>query len=154
VLTMVAMKRSSRSRLAPLAALLLAACQSPDVGQECRMTLENADGTPIDVEVGGAICSDNRADFFRSGAIECDNLICLRSATGACPGGGTVDPLQVRAYCSKACVSDDDCFNSETGLVCRRVLLDPSFVASLPDGGEPWLPAALGSSYCATPALP
>jgi hypothetical protein len=151
---MIAMTRTVRPHVAPLAALLLAACQSADVGQECRMTLENADGTPIDVLVGDATCSSNRADFFRSGAIECDNLICLRSATGACAGGGTADPLQVRSYCSKACVSDADCFSDETGLVCRPVLLDPSFVATLPDGGAPWLPAALGSSYCATPALP
>ena len=148
------MTHCPRSRLAPLLLLLAAACQEPDVGQECRMTLENADGSAIDVPVGDAVCSANRADFFRSGAIECEALVCLRSATGACPGGGAPDPLQVRAYCSKACVSDADCFPDETGLVCRRVLLDPSFVASLPDGGAPWLPAALGSSYCATPALP
>ena len=88
-------------------------------------------------------------DFFRSGAVECDNLICLQSPTGACAGP---TPHQVKAYCSKACVSDSDCFHSETGLVCRQVLLDPAFVASLPDGGAPWLPQALGSNYCAYPA--
>jgi len=153
---MIAMSRRSPSLAAlPFATLLLAAaCQSPDVGQDCRMSLNNANGTPIDVTVDAALCSTNGSDFFRSGAIECDNLICLRSATGTCSGGGAETPLQVKNYCSKACVSDADCFTSETGLVCRRVLLDPSFIASLPDGGAPWLPAVLGSSYCATPALP
>lgn len=154
---MFPMPRPSPLALLTSVALLLAAaaCQTADVGQECRMNLKDSAGNPIDVEVdGGALCSPNRADFFRSGAIECDNLICLRSATGACAGGDTAAPLDVRYYCSKACVSDADCFTSDTGLVCRRVVLDPSFIASLPDGGAPWLPAVIASSYCATPALP
>ncbi len=145
---------SARLRLrfaAPIAAFVLAsACQEADVGQACPMNVLYADGSPVDE--AGTGCSADRSDFFRSGAIECENLVCLRSVTGPCPGG-TSAPFLSRSYCSKACVSDDDCFTSETGLVCRRVLLDPSFVASLPDGGAPWLPAALASSYCATPSL-
>ncbi len=136
----------------PLAALLLAGCQAPDVGQACRMDLLYADGGAIALPVDGGICSAEAADFFRSGAIECDNLVCLQSPTGTCAGAGAT-PFEVRDYCSKACVSDADCFTSQTGLVCRRVLLDPSFVATLPDGGAPYLPAALGSSYCAPPAI-
>ena len=117
------------------------------------MTLENADGSAIDVPVGDAVCSANRADFFRSGAIECEALVCLRSATGACPGGGAPDPLQVRAYCSKACVSDADCFNKETGLVCRNIVLNEAFISSLPpDVREKYLGQLATSSYCATPA--
>jgi len=139
---------------APLAALVVAgACQSPDVGQPCRMDLLYADGGAIAIpEDGGVTCSAVPADFFRSGAIECDNLVCLQSPTGTCATGSGA-PFQVRDYCSKACVSDEDCFKSQTGLVCRRILLDPSFVATLPDGGAPYLPTALGSSYCAPPAV-
>jgi len=138
---------------APLLALLAAgACQSADVGQPCAMNLLYADGGPIAVDEGGTNCSAERADFFRSGAIECDNLVCLQSPTGLCAGSATT-PYKVRPYCSKACVSNADCFTSTTGLVCRRVLLDPSFVASLPDGGAPYLPDALASNYCAPPPV-
>lgn len=138
--------------LAPLASLLLATgCQSADVGQACAMNLQYTDGTPIAVDVGdGMTCAFLAADFFRSGAVECDNLICLETPVGSCTGG-TSTPFQVKAYCSKACISDDDCFTKDTGLVCRPLLLDPSYVASLPDGGKPWMPEALGSSYCAFP---
>ena len=116
------------------------------------MTLENADGSAIDVPVGDAVCSANRADFFRSGAIECEALVCLRSATGACPGGGAPDPLQVRAYCSKACVSDRDCYSSETGLVCRAVVLDQEFLAALdPATRARYLGDIQISNYCAIP---
>jgi len=148
---MIGMRPATRlSVVATLAAAsLLAGCPSPDVGQACEMNLKYADGSSIAVSVGGRTCSATPADFFRSGAVECDNLICLQSPTGTC-GGGT--PYQVKAYCSKACVSDADCFTSETGLVCRQILLDPAFVATLPDGGAPWLPQALGSNYCAFPA--
>jgi hypothetical protein len=152
VLTMIAMGPAPRlSLVASLASLLLlTGCPSPDVGQACEMGLKYADGSSIAVSVPGVgLCSAQSADFFRSGAVECDNLICLQSPTGACAGA---TPHQVKAYCSKACVSDSDCFHSETGLVCRQVLLDPAFVASLPNGGAPWLPQALGSNYCAYPA--
>ena len=149
---MIAMRPATRlSAVASLAAssLLLAGCPSPDVGQSCAMDLKYSDGASIAVSVGGQLCSATSADFFRSGAVECDNLICLQSPTGSC--GGSV-PYAVKAYCSKACVSDSDCFTSETGLVCRQVLLDPAYVATLPNGGAPWLPQALGSNYCAFPA--
>jgi len=148
---------SSPRRLAAslsfVALLAAAACQSPDVGQPCPMNLLYADGGPIAVAAGSGECSAENADFFRSGAIECDNLICLQSATGTCSSGSATTPFEVRAFCSKACVSNADCFTSQTGLVCRTVILDPSFVASLPDGGAPYLPQPLASSYCAPPAV-
>ena len=149
---MISMRSAPRLPLAVSLAslLLLAGCPSPDVGQACEMNLKYADGSSIAVSVPGVgQCSAQSADFFRSGAVECDNLICLQSPTGTCSG---TTPFLVKAYCSKACVSDSDCFSSETGLVCRQVLLDPAFVATLPNGGAPWLPEAMGSSYCAFPA--
>lgn len=137
-----------------MAALLAAAaCQSVDVGQPCTMNLEFADGGPIAVSVGGAVeCSADSGDFLRTGALECDGLVCLQSATGAC-SGQTGTPFLVRSYCSKACVSNSDCFTSQTGLVCRAVLPEPAFLASLPDGGAPYIPATLQSNYCAPPLV-
>jgi len=143
----------------PFAALLgAAACQTVDVGQPCDMNLSyppppNGDGGPIAVpQADGGACSAESADFLRSAAYECEGLVCLQSPTGTCSGQAAT-PYRVRSYCSKACVSDSDCQKSQTGLVCRRVVLDPSFVASLPDGGAPYLPAALQSNYCAPPAV-
>jgi len=149
------MSSSRRSLAWPFAAFLAAAaCQSVDVGQPCQMNLDFADGGPIAVPVsdGGVLCSAQSADFLRTGALECDGLVCMQSAVGTC-NGQSATPYQVNSFCSKACVSNADCFTSQTGLVCRLVLLDPSFVASLPDGGAPYLPATLQSSYCAPPLI-
>ncbi|HVP68240.1 MAG TPA: adventurous gliding motility lipoprotein CglC [Anaeromyxobacteraceae bacterium] len=140
----------------PFAALVgAAACQSVDVGQPCSMQLSYADGGPIAVPVGdgGVYCSAESADFLLTGDYDCAGLVCLQSPDGTCSDQAAT-PYQVRTFCSKACVSDSDCFNSQTGLVCRRIVLDPSFVASLPDGGAPYLPGALQSSYCAPPSVP
>ncbi len=54
-------------------------------------------------------------------------------------------------YCSKPCVSDQDCYKSETGLVCRQMVLDPAFVASLPPDQQQYLGGIQFSSYCAVP---
>ena len=116
-------------RLAPaLAALALAAgCQSPDVGQRCDFQ-------------GSAATGPVAADFMESGNAGCANLVCLRS------------PGRDGGYCSKACVSDRDCFSGETGLVCRQVVLDPDFLASLPpDVRQKYLGDIQFSSYCAVP---
>jgi hypothetical protein len=147
--------------LAGLAALALAACQSsPDVGQPCTLDVYGADGTtPIDTSVDptkGLYCSADRADYFLSPARgdECENLVCLRSPTGACQQAG-LPPVGVRKYCSKPCVSDDDCFKSDTGLVCRQIVLDPVFLANLdPAVRQKYLGQIQSSSYCATPVPP
>ncbi len=144
---------------APLTGAALALCwlaalpgckQDPDVGQPCAMTLLEG-GNPIDVPSGqeGQFCSDASADYFRTGATECDNLVCIRSVTGLCATG---PKYQVRRYCSKPCVSDDDCFRSQTGLVCRSIVLDAAFLASLPaDVRQLYLGDVQSSNYCATP---
>lgn len=127
-------RNAAHGTLAALAVLALGACQEPDVGQPCQLDIFQA-GLPIDVEgAGGQVCSDVAADYFRSGAIECDNLICIRSATGACGDAAiaAANPLAIRKFCSKACVSDRDCFSGETHLSCRQIVLDPVFIAGLP----------------------
>ncbi len=171
-------RTAPRATLAALSALALAACQQPDVGDPC--TLDVQAGTPLapidkDLEPGVACTTDSYAhDYFRSGAYECDNLICIRSATGAActsTADATTYPLDVRKYCSKPCVSDSDCKNDRIQLVCRTVVLDPAYLvflqqcASAQAAGQP-LPAGcppdpqatltlLGgvpsSNYCATP---
>jgi len=146
----------SRSHLVPVAAaaaLALSACQTADVGQDCSMPLQAPGGGDLDVPTpppNGPLCSTDRADYFRTGAIECDNLVCVRSSTGTCSGDPSL--ASVRHYCSKACVSDRDCFTGETGLVCRQIVLDPVFLATLPpDVRERYLGQIQASNYCATP---
>ncbi len=129
-----------------LAAMVaLGGCQEPDVGQACNITWgtsETAPPPPNPVE----LYQSGGADYFESGNPECENLVCIVSP--AAPGTRYASG----GYCSKPCVSNQDCFESKTGLVCRQMLLDPLFLAQL-DRFDPELKAKyLGdvqfSSYC------
>jgi len=111
------------------ALLLLAGCQDPDVGQACSIA-----GLPG----GGA--APVAADWMETGNTTCDNLVCIRSPGRDVP------------YCSKACVSDRDCYSGETGLVCRAVVLDQEFLAALdPATRQKYLGDIQISNYCAVP---
>ncbi len=131
--------------LAPLALVAaLAACQSPDVGQRCRLPRDPLATTrPTPDTVSG--------DYLESGNPACDNLVCIVSPL--VPGGRYNDcPGGECGYCSKPCVSDQDCFRSQTGLACRQMVLDPAFIASLdPLVREKYLADVQFSSYCAVP---
>jgi hypothetical protein len=133
------------SLLAPLALVaLLAGCQSPDVGQRCPIPMnQQTPSTVTPATIAG--------DFLETGNTFCDNLVCIASPAveggryNDCPGGSC-------GYCSKPCVSDQDCFRSETGLACRQMVLDPAFIASLdPAIREKYLADVQFSSYCAVP---
>jgi hypothetical protein len=138
--------RSRASIAALLAALLaLGACQSPDVGQPCKIswgTGETAPPPPDPV----TLFKTGGSDWFESGNAECENLVCIVSP--AAPGSQYASG----GYCSKPCVSNQDCFESQTGLVCRQLVLDPAFLKEL-DSFDPTLRQKyLGdiqfSSYC------
>ncbi len=169
---------AAHGTLAALAALALAACQEADVGQPCELDVYS--GSPpvkIDYSVPGqqgVYCSADAADYFRSGAIECENLICIRSATGAaCSDSSlaTTYPDDVRKYCSKPCIADSDCKNDVINLVCRPVVLDSGYITFLqqcaagtatqdqinlygpcPANAAYLLGSIPSSSYCATPS--
>lgn len=126
-----------RARLVPAAVLLgmLAACQQPDVGQLCSFDLPGAADAPV------------QADYLETGKTECENLVCIRSPDQ--PAGSRV---KSNPYCSKPCVSNSECSTGDTGLVCRSVVLDPAFLASLPeDVRQKYLGDVQVSSYCAAP---
>lgn len=134
-----------RAVLAAFSALALAACQEQDVGEPCDLdVLAGSPLVPIDQPaldaggqaVPGVACTTEAylADFFRSGALECDNLICIRSATGAAcsdPALAPTWPKDVRKYCSRPCVSDQDCENGRIHLVCRPIVLDSGYLTFL-----------------------
>jgi len=138
---------SPRSALALAALAALVACQPPDVGQRCEITWAGANPpTPTDPNFS--------SDYLETGNTACDNLVCIVSPVRSgkysdCPNGAC-------GYCSKPCVSNEDCYQSQTGLVCRQMVLDPAFIASLPpDVRQKYLGnASQFSSYCAVPLPP
>ena len=130
-----------------LASTLLAGCQSPDVGQRCELLWNTAPGAPP--------AADARPPSPPSTS---------RPATPPATTWSASSPRRLPAqryydcagtqcgYCSKPCVSDKDCFKSETGLVCRQMVLDPAFIAGLdPDTRARYLADIQFSSYCAVP---
>jgi hypothetical protein len=132
-----------------LASSLLAGCQSPDVGQRCQLVWNSAVGAPP-APTPATIASE----YFETGNTACDNLVCIVSPQ--VPGDRYHDCAGPQCgYCSKPCVSDKDCFQSETGLVCRQVVLDPAFIQELrrtnPTLADQYLADIQFSSYCAVP---
>jgi hypothetical protein len=138
--------------LVAASAALGAGCQSPDVGQRCQ--IPSYPGSTLDpkpTEIDG--------DFLETGNPACDSLVCIASPvkTGEY---SSCDGTQC-GYCSKPCVSDAECFESETGLVCRQLVLDPAYISYLetqlaPDGSgrtlaDIYLGEARYSRYCAVP---
>jgi hypothetical protein len=132
-----------------LAAVILAlgACQEPDVGQPCNIawgsTDQGAPPPPNPVE----LFQSGGSDWFESGNTECENLVCIVSP--AAPGSRYASG----GYCSKPCVSNNDCYESKTGLVCRQMVLDPAFINELqtfdPALAQKYLGDVQFSSYCA-----
>ena len=144
----VTMRSARLALVVALAALLATGCQSPDVGQPCKLP-SRANAPP------GPTPDTAQGDYLEFGNVGCDNLICIvspatpGSSYNACSGSGT--DLQC-GYCSKACVSDQDCFRSQTGLACRQMVLDPAFIAGLsPADRDRYLADIQFSSYCAVP---
>lgn len=127
-------------------AALLSGCQEPDVGQRCD--IQDLVPAPTPATIPG--------DYLETGNLACDSLVCIVSPadTGeysTCPGDGGTQC----GYCSKPCVSDAECYKSETGLICRQMVLDPAFIALLEET-DPLLAArylgdARYSRYCAVP---
>jgi len=144
----------SRSPLgaAAIALLALAGCQKPDVGGQCNIAWNptwQQDGTPPP-PTASTLYTSGGSDYFESGNLACDGLVCLVSPAPAGSEYGSQTPGQ--GYCSKPCVSNTDCYQSETGLVCRQMVLDPVFLSTLdPTTRERYLADIQYSSYCAVP---
>jgi hypothetical protein len=129
--------------LAPL--LAVAACQQPDVGERCTLSWGTDPATPPPRP------DTTAADFFETGNTACEDLVCIVSAApaesryGQCEEGAC-------GYCSKPCVSNQDCYTGDTGLVCGKVVLDDAFLAALDDATRArFLNEVASSSYCVIP---
>jgi hypothetical protein len=138
--------RTLASKLAIAALPLLAlACQKPDVGEPC--TVQWGTGAPPTPQTVAG-------DYFESGNSSCDNLVCIVSPTSSSRFTSSCNQSNGTncGYCSKPCVSNQDCYNSETGLVCDLVLPDPQFLATLDQTvRERYLADIAYSSYCVVP---
>ncbi len=128
-------------------ATALTACQGPDVGQSCTLREAEVQKNPVP------------ADVLEAGNAACDSLVCIKS-----PAQPQESKLKSNPYCSKPCVSNDDCYTSETGLTCRPVTVDPDFLVTLPQAtreqyqqllncpaGTDLRQCAQSSRYCAVP---
>src|SRR5512138_3204661 len=131
--------------LALLTVLALPGCDKPDVGARCQLSW-NADGTPpppTPLTVDG--------DFFETGNLACDDLVCIVSPAPASSRYGSCSGTAC-GYCSKPCVSDRDCFSGDTGLRCEQVILDPAFIAALDEATrQRYLNQITFSNYCVVP---
>jgi hypothetical protein len=149
--------RTANLAVVLLPLLALAACQGPDVGQSCTIAWSatwKEDGTPPPPRPTDLYASGG-GDYFESGNLGCDGLVCIVSPQA--PGGRyasctNFDSGAGCGYCSKPCVSNADCFESKTGLVCRQMVLDPVFLDQLdPATRDRYLSDIQFSSYCAAP---
>jgi hypothetical protein len=135
--------------LALLSLFALPGCSKPDVGARCELAWNpnwQQDHTPPPPTPGTA-----QGDYFESGNFACDDLVCIVSpAPASSKYGGCSGPAC--GYCSKPCVSDQDCYSSSTGLKCEQVVLDPEFIALLdPATRQRYLSDITFSNYCVVP---
>lgn len=144
--------RSPPLLAAALALAVLAGCQDPDVGGPCTLSWNptwEQDGT-LPPPNAAELHASGGSDYFESGNLACDGLVCLVSPAPAGSQYGSTTPGA--GYCSKPCVSDDDCFRDETGLACQQVVLDPLFLDQLdPETRSRYLADIQFSSYCVVP---
>jgi hypothetical protein len=136
-------------KMALVAALLaLGACQEPDVGQPCTLTWGTSDAAPPP-PTPAELFQSGGSDWFETGNSQCEDFVCIVSPV---PPG---QKYSTSGYCSKPCVSNQDCFESKTGLVCRQMVLDPLFLAQLdkvaPALKQQYLGDVQFSSYCGVP---
>jgi hypothetical protein len=134
--------------VAAAAALSAAGCQDPDVGARCDVQWNRAETNPIKAPEPGTVLGD----YLETGNLACDSLVCIVSPAKSGEFSECAGDHAQCGYCSKPCVSDAECFKSETGLVCRQIVLDPEFILQLdPAVADQFLGDARYSRYCAAP---
>ena len=84
--------------------------------------------------------SESTRDFIAFGAVDCEDLVCVRDATFP---RGTDLAARAVGYCSRPCLEGAQCPSDDTGLDqrqdtklnCRPLLLDKSTLAALAQSG-------------------
>jgi hypothetical protein len=165
------MKMSVRAALLFSTALLLGGCDvSSQIGIECTLVRK---ATPQEFEQFGSETMPilereiaPRQDFISFGAVECEDLICVRDAAfpPATNEDGTVNGgAFAKGYCSKECVEGSNaCEVKETNGVleglpermgCRALLLDQDTLEALRSADEEFYRRTFGENnspyFCA-----
>jgi hypothetical protein len=142
------MMRARALRIALVAAVAVSAlgCQSPDVGQPC--TLRWGTDPSVAKPTAADLAANGGSDFFESGNLACEGLVCIVSPAASGTKYGSTTPGE--GYCSKPCLTDQDCYDSKTELVCRQMVLDKVFLEQLDaQTRQRYLSDVQFSSYCA-----
>lgn len=129
-------------------AVLTVACQSVDIGQPCNMLPAGASLIVDECTVNGDLLT-NSEDCAKS-------TYCIVSPVADKTATCTATYKRFGGRCTKSCISNDECFQKETGMECRSVLLDSEFINELEKTNPGLLDKYLGmdirsTSYCALP---
>jgi hypothetical protein len=120
------------------ATFLFVACPPPVLNTPC--TLRYSDGGPIPESLARELTLGTK-DFVYIGAVECEELFCVRDATfGRLPDGGydeTSPDAGARGYCSKACqgndcrtgIESDDQPGNPRRMTCRSLVLNEQLLS-------------------------
>lgn len=139
------MTRGRRSLLVLAPIVALAACQQPDVGQSCTIKLGS-----MPVPSPQSLAASGGGEYVEFNNVDCENLVCVLSPAAA--GSKYGSAVEGRGYCSKPCVSNRDCYQSDTELVCRNMILDSTFLNELdPATKARYLGEIEFSNYCGVP---
>jgi hypothetical protein len=129
-------------------AVLALACKNVDIGQQCNVLPASVTPAQDECTVKGDLVSTQNYD--------CDTLFCIVTPKSKSTCDSTTK--RVGGRCTKSCVSNDDCFPSDTGMECRRVVLDSDFINELEKTNPDLLAKYLGdlrtTSFCAEPLPP
>ncbi|OJH39440.1 hypothetical protein BON30_18230 [Cystobacter ferrugineus] len=134
---------SARLALLLGAALLCGGCEVPsDTGKPCVLVKKDPKGT-TGLEAIPVSPNDIRfnEDFISFGSVDCEELVCVRTAGTELKTTGEGDALQVLGYCSAPCNLDSatDCSVTHPSTVddvkqtlgCRPLLLDETALSDL-----------------------
>jgi hypothetical protein len=152
------------ARLALLfgAVLLCGGCTVPsDVGKPCVLVKKNASGDGAVPATTNEVKYDQ--DFISFGSVECEDLVCVRSANTRIETSGTGESVTVLGYCSKPCnLNTADCNSThpdttqeiKAGMGCRALLLDQQTLSALKLADPAAYEAIFGKNespnYCAS----
>ena len=156
---------SARLVLLMGAALVCGGCQvASDVGKPCVLVKKDPKGGSGAVPVATSDILINQ-DFISFGSVECEDLVCVRTAGTPVQTTGEGSAIQVLGYCSKACtVGSTDCAvthpdtsaDVKATLGCRALLLDQAALADLkksdPQGYRGIFGENESANFCASAA--
>jgi hypothetical protein len=169
---------SARLALLVGAALMLGGCEiKSDIGKGCvlvrKATEQELKDHPELGKTRGMMESELRAgqDFISFGAVECEDLICVRDGDfdPELAAGSDLTKTAAKGYCSKACLADslqNSCVVTDPEAVasvkdrmaCRALLLDQKALEDLKANDPTTYANTFGDnnspSFCAATPLP